>query len=284
MTIVIPGPGSLDFCKKLSDGVLGLEKKVFSDGEVYVRVPKSLKGEEVLVVSRLYPCVYKNFFETLLILDACDRADAERVLLFVPYLVFSRQDKVFLPGEPLSSDVVLDCFRTSGCDHIITFDCHFGRGEKDFTRGGLSITNLSAFDLLTRKACKGKKSPLFVAPDKSMRELLSKFGEVLVVLKERDRKSGEVSAEEAGLDASGRDVVIVDDLISSGGTIALAAEKVMASKPKSVTACCTHGLFCGSAIKKMKSAGVSVIFSTDTIVSEFSKVSVAPILKKYLKL
>jgi len=295
--IIIPGSRSVGLAARIAAtahaALLPVFRKQFSDNDQYVRLEleeariRSIKGKTAYIVQTLYPGQDSALVELLFLIDAARRAKASRVIPVIPYMAYSRQDSVFLAGECIASDVVL---KSLGVSQIITFDSHFNRGMKSFKRAGVRVRNISAFPLLVSKVkeLSRGKSIVFVAPDssvkKSMKALAGKDDYVIVFEKKRDRRTGKIESTLLGIppESSGWKnavCVIMDDIITSGTTIAKAAE-ALRSKGHSgrIIAACTHGLFTADCERRLETAGVSLIISTDTIRTSHSLVSVAPLV------
>lgn len=291
MPLIIPGPSSPLLAQRLAD-VCGYEVavvnyRVFPDGESYIRVKNDLKGEVAIVVQSCPPPQDKRIIELLQLIDASLRARASKVIAVVPYLAYSRQDKVFLPYEALSSKVIAKAVEAVGAASLITVNVHselvLGYFEK------IRVLGVDAFpeiaDYLTSL---GLRDPLVLSPDKKryrdaqkVAELIN--GEAAYLEKKRNLETGEVTTEEKALAIESRDVVIVDDIISTGGTIANAAKIISKNNPRRIIAACVHGLYAANALEKLAAAGVKRVISTDTIESQTSKVTVAKAIASAIK-
>ena len=304
VAIIIPGSRSLGLAARIATTtahagnnkqamLLDVFRKQFSDNDQYVRLKleeariKSIKGKTAYIVQTLYPRQDSALVELLFLVDAAKRAGASRVIPVIPYMAYSRQDSVFLAGECIASDVVL---KSLSVPQIITFDSHFNRGMKSFTRNGVRVKNISAFPLLVSKVkelSRGERI-VFVAPDssvkKSMKALAGKDDYVIIFEKKRDRRTGKIESTLLGIppESSGWKTavcVIMDDIITSGTTIAKAAEALRSrGHSGKIIAACTHGLFTADCERRLDNAGVSLIISTDTIRTSHSLVSVAPLV------
>ena len=277
MVVVVGLPGyglSSQIARALGAIEAPVYHKVFPDGELYVRIvePGIVKREVVVVVSTLYPDQASNLLKTLLLVDAAKRAEARRVIATLPYLAYSRQDKVFLPGEPVSACLVLKALRSAGADALVTVDMHNPHTLECF--GGDAV-NLLVSDILLKHAIEGMESPIVIAPDKGAFERAKYAATALgleldLLVKERDRVTGAVSYRPCGVRVQGRDVVIVDDIISTGGTIAEAARILYEAGARNVVVAATHGLLVGEALSKMESAGVRRVVLADTLLLRHS--------------
>lgn len=272
MTVVTGYPG-YSLVKEVAE-VLGAEtveiqEKTFPDGELYVRLccPEKVVSEDVVVVSTLYPEQEKRLLKTLLIVNAARVAGAKRVVALVPYLAYSRQDKVFLQGEPISAQVIVKTFKATGVDVLVTVDVHSPRVLEYF---GEVAVNIVVSDILVEHALKYLENPVIMAPDKGALERAMVAArahglEYDYLVKHRDRVTGEVTYTPKELVIRGRDVVLVDDIISTGGTIAEATRVLLKEGARRVLVAVTHGLLVEKALEKMVNAGVGRILLADTL-------------------
>jgi ribose-phosphate pyrophosphokinase len=271
--------------RQLGDELVFLEKKTFPDGEIYVRVPSKPKGIAILV-STMYPNQEKRFLELLFSVEALSAYAEGSIIAVVPYLAFARQDKRFLEGEPISVKAVLKSLEALGLSGLVTVDLHQPRVLGEY----LSVPSINVLPSEEIAGYfKGKVSnPLVLAPDMGALERAKRVAEHLgaefdYLVKERDRVTGEVKIYPKSLDVAGKDVIIVDDIISTGGTMALAAKNVLGSGAKSVRAVCTHAVMVQGALDKLYYAGIEEVVATDTVPSPVSKVSVAPSVARGLR-
>jgi ribose-phosphate pyrophosphokinase len=243
-------------------------------------------NEEILVVQTTSPPQDSRILQLALIADAAKRNGAKKVTAVVPYLAYARQDKVFLPGEAVSIETVAHMLRAAGIDSLITVNIH---QEKVLEKFPFPAKNLSAIPLLASHfKDRGLTEAFALAPDKgavSIAEQASKTlgGEYGYLEKHRDRYTGQVSVEKREFKVEGKNVIIFDDIISTGGTIAAAAKILKELGAKKVFAACVHPLLIGEAEKRILEAGVEEIVGTDSVPSHVSKVSIAHLISKELK-
>ena len=263
-----------------------VESKVFPDGESYVRFTRDVEGKDLVVVQSCYPPQDKHFVELLLMVKTAKELGARRVAAVVPYLAYSRQDKRFLEGEAVSGRVLLELLGAAGVDFLVTVDIH---SESILEELSYEAVNVTAMPLLARYlADLGLERPLVLSPDRRRereagivaRELGTEHS---WLEKTRDLKTGEVKTQVKELPVEGRDVVIVDDIISTGGTIANAARIVKEQGARRVVAACTHPILSPGAEERMRSAGVEIVVGTDSVESSVSLVTVAPAVAEALK-
>ncbi len=292
MVLIVGGPAANGVDKKLAEITqyrqVKIVHKVFPDGESYVRYPVPVKDEDVVIVQSLYAPQDKHFLELLLMIDAALDLGAERVIAVVPYLAYSRQDRMFLEGEAVSVRTILKTLKNLGTYAFITVDIHKEYSLKHFGERAYNVTAMEEIAKHIREKFPNLKNPLVLSPDKGAIIHASRVAKVLnteydYLEKERDRVTGEIRVKPKEISVNDRDVIIVDDIISTGGTIALVATSILKQGARRVIVGCTHPLLIGNAREKLRKAGVSYLVATDTIPSEYSKVSVAPVIAKLLK-
>lgn len=255
--------------EKLGAEILKTEHRTFPDGEQYNRIKGDFSGEDVVLISTTRPD--SALLETLFLLDALDGADSRT--LVVPYFAYSRQDKMFLEGEAVSARTIMSLLGEM-TDTLITVDIHAPHIFEWYRGQGENIIPVRS---IAEKL--GEIGVDFVlSPDKGALHRAKAVAEIMDVPfdhLEKTRLSGtDVEMTEKELNVRGRKVAIVDDIISTGGTISRASEMLKRSGAEKVYAVCTHGLFIGPAIERLTKATDSFM-STDTIESEYSKISVA---------
>jgi ribose-phosphate pyrophosphokinase len=285
---IAPGPASRELgegvARRLGLAVLDLELTVFPDGESKIRVKGDVQRASVVVIQSTYPPVDRNLMQLLFIAHKLSELGAE-VYAFVPYLAYARQDKEFLKGEVVSIGVVARLMRSAGIKRLDTVDIHSVNALAYFAFPAHSI---SAVPLLAEyiKSNYRLRDPIAVSPDAGGAARAEAFAnlmgaEHIVLKKSRDRVTGEVSVEEAELSVEGRDAVLVDDIISTGGSIEKAATLLYKKGARKVYAACTHPLLVGDALDRLVKAGVEVI-GTNTVPSRVSKVDIAPLCASHL--
>jgi len=285
---VIGGPSSEQLAKriafKLKSRFVGCELRVFPDGESKITLKDKPKGKTIVVQS-IYPPVDSNLIRSLAIISQA-RSCSSQVYAVIPYMGYARQDKQFLPGEIITMELVAKMFKAVGATKIIVVDIHSITALEHLQ---IPAKNVSAVEELVKYFKKlSLNDPLVVSPDKGGIERARNFADLLGVdfvalEKHRDRKTGNVVIKSKGIDGiKSRDMIIVDDMISTGGSIAKAAEFLKKQKSGKISACCTHALLIGDAEKKILKAGVTKIISTNTIPNKTSIVDVSSIIAKAL--
>jgi ribose-phosphate pyrophosphokinase len=197
---------------------------------------------------------------------------------------YARQDREFLPGEIVTMKVLGKLFKAAGASKIITVDIHSVIGLKHFTIKSKNVTAIP--DLVKYFKKLSLKNPLVVSPDQGgknrAKEFAKEFGTKYIALeKKRDKKTGKVQIKTKNSDTVvGRDLILVDDMISTGGSIVKATQFLKKQKCKRVYVACTHALLMNDAEKKIRKAGVTSIVSTNTIPGKTSVVDVSNTIAK----
>ena len=287
---LIAGNSSEDLAKKISKklkaNLVKSEVKVFPDGESKITLTGKFSKGKTIVVQSIYPPVDSNLIQTLSLISKAKDQSAE-VVVVIPYLGYARQDREFLPGEIVTMKILGQLFKGVGASKIIIVDIHSKTGLKHFKIKTENISGIS--DLVQYFKKINLKDPLVVSPDQGgkdrAKEFANQFGSDYIALKkQRDRKTGNVEIKTEGLNkVIGRDVILVDDMISTGGSIIKATKFLKKQKCKRVFVACTHALLVNDAEKKIKKSGVSRIISTNSIPGKTSVVDISNTIVKAIK-
>ena len=291
---VIPGPASPELGARIAERI-GVEShpavhRPFPDGESYIRITAPLKGEIAVIVQTTFPDPDKSMLQLFLMVDAAKDAGAKEVVCVVPYLAYARQDKRFLEGEALSLKTVSKLLGASGVDQLIVVDVHEEEALEGFCdEAGVQVTNLSAMpDLAKYLKMNGFEGAFSLSPDVGAIDLAESAGmvlggEVSFFTKERNLHNGEIEMVVKDINVQGKDAVVFDDIVSSGGTTAKAVKGLKKQGASRVAAACTHGLFMGGAREKILDAGADMLVATDTVQTSMSLVSVSRLIADHLK-
>jgi len=262
---------------ELGEDLADVEYETFPDGERVVRVPP-VGGRAVVVCSTTSD---ESLVELLQLQDAAREAGADEVVTVLPYMGYARQDDAFEPGEPVSARAMARAVST-GTDRVLTVNVHEA-GVCDFFT--VPATDVDAAPRLAEPLPDDLRDPVFVAPDEGAIHLAQSvrdaYGPGEADYFEKTRHSGtDVSIEPSDTDVSGRDVVVVDDIISTGSTMSEAISVL--DDPKRVFVTCVHAMLAGSARTKLANAGAYDVFGTDTIERAVSEVSAAEAIATHL--
>jgi len=260
------------------------ELKLFPDGELYVRIPADVKGEDVTVIqSTCYP-PNQNYMELLLLLDAARDLGAKNVIAVMPYFAYARQDKRFKEGEAVSLYTVAKLIESVGTDKVYTVDMHAHRVGDIQEIFKVPARNLTAAPLLAKYLVDNYqlKDPVIIGPDDEAERWAKEAGEALgadwdYMIKERLGPE-EVRIKARNLKVEGRDAMVIDDIVSTGETMVEAIKILKKRGARKIYAGCIHAVLAGNAQEKVRKAGAEDIFATDTIEHKISKVSVAPLI------
>ncbi len=255
--------------------------KRFPDGEMYIRVGGRLEGDDVVIVQSTR--TDEDLLELLLLEDAVREAGARRTFVVVPYFGYARQDRRFFPGEPVSArapcrHVELDA------DAVITVDLHSAHTLGQFTKPAFEASGIPALARLLRE----RPIDILVSPDKGGVERAKRMAQLLdrpwFALEKRriDSDKVELSLPATGIPSlTGKHVALIDDVITTGGTIVEAAKLLKRHGVGATSAACTHGLFLRDAFERIK-AVTDEVYSTDTLGNPAEKASVAPDIAQIL--
>jgi ribose-phosphate pyrophosphokinase len=288
---VVSGPASMELAGSVSDSIgcqnVFVTLKIFPDGELYIRLEEDVLGEDVVIIQTTCPPMQDSkLFQLAFMVDAAKRAGACSVTAVVPYLAYSRQDKLFLLGEGISVETVVNMLNVAGVDNLVTVNIH---SDKVLSKFSFPVQSISAVSLLADYFVdKGYRGAYALAPDKGAMYIAKEAQQVLdggvgYLSKFRDRYTGQTMQSGEGLNVEGETVIIFDDIISTGGTIVGAAKILKDLGAKHVFAACVHPLLIGDAATRMLDAGVEEIVGTDSVPGPYSKVSLSPLLSKHLK-
>jgi ribose-phosphate pyrophosphokinase len=262
--------------ERLETSMVDVRFSRFPDGEQYLRTEPV--DREMVIIGSVVNC--RALIQLLLLIDACGKSE---ICLVLPYMGYARQDKQFKDGEPLSARAIAAAL-AGGVSRVITVNIH---DERVLDHFGIPAVNVTLGHDIGRELKKSLADPFIIAPDDGagyFAEQVALAGKWDFDHLDKTRVSGDtVTIASKSLDVKGRDVVIVDDIISTGGTIATAASMMYKEGAKSVGATCVHGVFTGGAYAHLTSAGVRDITCSDTIERAFSTFSAAGVISKAVK-
>ncbi len=272
-------PIAEDLSNKLKIPLAETVLKRFPDGEMYVRIMDDVSGEDLIIVQTTYPD--PNIIELFLLQNAAEEANAKEVTVVIPYFGYARQDTKFKDGEPISAKAIANLISLNA-DKVITVDPHKEYILDFFSTSAFSCTAVVEL----AKYLKEKDIDFILAPDKGALNRAKTAAEFIGCEfdhMEKTRIDGNtIEIKPKNLNTDGKNVAIIDDIISTGGTMAKSITELKKFGAKNVYVACTHGLFAAGAAQKLVSAGCSEIIATDTIQSKYSKVKITPCIAPLL--
>ena len=240
--------------------------KTFADGEIYVRYEESIRGSDLFLVQSTPP-PGENWLELLMLVDAAKRASVSRVTAVIPYFGYARQDRKDQPRVSIAAKLFANMLHTAGVDRILTMDLHAPQIQGFFD---VPVDHLYGSRLFIEYVLKTDTTNLVVvAPDvgasKRARAYASRLGCDMALIDKRRPRPNAVEVMNIIGDVAGRNVLIVDDLIDTAGTLARAAQALRSAGALEIMAACTHPLLSGPAYERIEDAPISKILVTDTI-------------------
>ena len=275
--------------RELGLKTIRLEIRRFPDGEKYLRVLNDVRNEDLVVIQSIHHTPDELLFEYLLLVDTLKDLGAGRIVSFIPYFAYARQDERFKPGEALSFKTVSKLLESVGTDEIYTIDMHQHRVLKSSEVFKIPCHNISAMPLLADYVRKtgNLHNPLVLGPDVEAEQWAKLAAERLQadydVFEKKRLGSQSVEIRPRKANAKDRDVLVVDDIISTGGTIVEALKILFSQGAHRVDVACTHPILAGGALARIYEAGAQNVIGTDTVPSPISYVSVAPLIAEQVK-
>ncbi len=254
-------------CKYLGIPLGGAAIDKFPDGEKIIRVEDDVRGRDCFVVQSTCRPVDDYLVELLIYLDCLRRASAKRVTAVVPYFGYARQDRKDEGRVPITAKLVANIITTAGADRVLAIDLHAHQLQGFFD---IPVDHLTG-ELVLSKYFRDKKleNLTVVSPDVGNIKIAARYASHLggqLAIIHKTRVSGtEVRADEVIGDVSGRNILMCDDIIATGGTICKAAELLKERGAKKIYVGATHGVFAGEAVKKLSKADIDEVVITDTI-------------------
>ena len=241
----------------------------FADEEVFVEIHENVRGEDMFVIQSTSFPANDNLMELLICIDALRRASATRITAVLPYFGYARQDRKPGPRTPISAKLVANLITTAGADRVLAVDLHAGQiqGFFDIPTDNLYAAPVMAADILERS---GSDNLMVVSPDVGgvvrARALARRLDNApLAIVDKRRDKPGQSEVQNIIGEVRGRNCILIDDIIDSGGTLCNAADALMEAGAASVTAYLTHGVLSGRAVERVNGSALKELVITDTI-------------------
>ncbi|MBR6737365.1 MAG: ribose-phosphate pyrophosphokinase [Clostridia bacterium] len=253
--------------KELRMPLSNIEVGRFSDGEINVHLGETVRGRDVFIIQSTGTPVNENLMELLVMIDAAKRASAGRITAVIPYYGYARQDRKARPRDPITAKLVADLIRTAGADRVLTMDLHALQIQGFFD---IPVDHLVGGPLLYKYFTdKVNEDFVVVSPDVGSvaraRNVASKLGCQMAIIDKRRPKANQLEVMNIIGDIKGKTCLMVDDMIDTAGTIVQGAEALYKNGAKEIYACCTHAVFSGPAIERIKNSHITKLVVLDTI-------------------
>ena len=270
----------------LSDAEVGK----FSDGEINVTLPHTVRGKDVFIIQSTSAPVNDNLMELLIIIDACKRASAGRITAVMPYFGYARQDRKARPRDPITAKLVADIITSAGADRVMTMDLHAAQIQGFFE---IPVDHLYGAPLLAKYFKKKMdENWVVVSPDVGSvgraRNFASRVNASLAIVDKRRPRANAIEVMNVIGDVKDKICLMVDDMIDTAGTIVQGAEALVNNGAKEVYACCTHGVLSGPALDRLVASPIKEILVLDTIdmpdrIKQCPKIKIMPVAKYVAK-
>lgn len=269
-----------------------MEVRSFSDEETYVKINENIRGRDVFLVQPTSPPVNENLMELLIMIDACQRASAQRITAVIPYYGYARQDRKDQPRVPITAKLVANLITTAGADRVLTLDLHVDQIQGFFD---IKVDHLFAAPVIVDYFRKKRLDDLIVlSPDVGGLRRARAYARVLqvplAIVDKRRPTVDEAEVIHIVGEVEGKRVLIIDDMVDTGGTLLAAVNILMEKGATAVYAACTHPVLSGDAYRKIEDSPLEELVVTDTIPLDLSKstdkikvLSVAPLLGEAIK-
>ncbi len=264
----------------------------FSEGEIRVKVNENIRGNDVFVVQSTSPPVNNNLMELLILIDALKRASARRITAVIPYYGYARQDRKDQPRVPITAKLVANLITTAGANRLLTIDLHAGQIQGFFD---IPVDHLFAInEVVDYFLQKEMKNLVIVSPDvggiKMARAYSKRFKAGLAIVDKRRVNAEETEVMNIMGEVKGKNVVIVDDLVATAGSLAEAVKALREAKAKDIYAAITHPVLSGQALERIDKSSLKELVVCNTIAVENEKLhpkikvlSVAGLLAEAIK-
>ncbi len=260
-------PLAEEIAAELKIPLSNVEAGKFSDGEICVTLPRTVRGKDVFLIQSTSQPVNDNLMELLIMIDACKRASAGRITAVMPYFGYARQDRKARPRDPITAKLVADILTQAGANRVLTMDLHAAQIQGFFE---IPVDHLYGAPSLARYyKNKMDEEWVVVSPDVGSvgraRNFASRVNASLAIVDKRRPKANAIEVMNVIGDVKGKKCLMVDDMIDTAGTICQGAEALVKNGAKEVYACCTHGVFSGPAMERITASPIKELAVLNTI-------------------
>ena len=279
-----------EVCRTLDVPLSKASVKRFSDGEINVQISESVRGRDVFIIQSTGAPSNDNLMELLIMTDALRRSSANSITAVVPYFGYARQDRKAAPRVPITAKLVADMFETAGIDRVVTIDLHAGQIQGFFDIPVDNLYGAIIFEEYIRS--KNLPNPIIASPDiggvARARYFAEKLGLEMVIVDKRREKANESEVMNIIGDVAGKDIIIIDDMVDTAGTMVKAAAALKARGATSVMACATHGVLSGKAYDNLNNGELDELVISNTLVlsgqsDKIKVLSVAPLFAEVIR-
>ena len=262
-----------DICKSLEVDLGDMDVKNFMDGETRVQINQNIRGKDVFIVQPTSFPANEHLMELLIILDAAKRASAQRITAVLPYYGYARQDRKDQPRVPITAKLVANLLSRAGANRVITLDLHAGQIQGFFD---IPLDHLYAVTIFEEYFKKKKLENIaIVSPDvggiKMARAYAKRFGASLAIVDKRRISDAKAEAMHIMGDVKGKNVILVDDIVATAGSLVEATAALKKAGAKDIYAAITHPVLCGPAIERLEASEIKELVVSDTIPLEDGK-------------
>ncbi len=271
---LLSGTGNLELSKKIAQNLklklVNSNIKRFADGEIYVEINENIRGNSIFVIQSISTPANDNLMELLICIDALRRSSAKNITAVIPYFGYARQDRKVVPRTAISAKLVSNLITNAGAHRIVTVDLHAGQIQGFFD---IPVDNLFSTPIFSKHIKKyiSNKNIISVAPDvggvERARALGQKLNVGLAIVDKRRSAPGKSQVMNIIGNVKGKNCLLVDDIIDSGGTIVSAAKALKEKGAKDVYVYVTHGVLSGNAVEQINNSKIKKLILTDTIVN-----------------
>ncbi len=256
-----------DIAEYLDMPLSGATINRFSDGEINIQIAESVRGKDVYIVQPTSAPANANLMELLIMVDALKRSSAKSITAVIPYYGYARQDRKAAPRVPISAKLVADMLEVAGVTRVVTIDLHASQIQGFFN---IPVDNLYGASLfIDYIKAKNFANPIIASPDiggvARARYFASRLGLDMVIVDKRREKANVAEVMNIIGSVEGKDVILIDDMIDTAGTMVKGAKALKESGATSVMACCTHPVLSGPAFERIENGDIDELIVSDTI-------------------
>ncbi|MBD3359673.1 MAG: ribose-phosphate diphosphokinase [Candidatus Buchananbacteria bacterium] len=266
------------------------DKKLFSNGEIYLQIKNRVRGKTVHILGSTY-LPHDNLIEFLILINALKENGAKKITAIIPYFSYARQDKIDQPGSPIAAKLIAGLFKKAGVNQFVTIDIHSKRNQKFL---GPDLTNLNPLNMFADHIRKNISltNTIIVAPDNGAKPRAKKLAKLLnnlpvLVLQKTRPKQNVAKILEFKKNIAGKNIIMTDDMIDTAGTITAACQQLKRHKVKNIHIFATHGILSDPAIKRIQKAPIKKVIITDTYpipkAKQIKKIKILPITPLLIK-